>query len=97
MKTVGVAEIKARLSSYLKRVKAGQEIIITERGLPVAKVVPLERGEERSVRQERLIRAGILVPAKGKLPKWLLSLPEGAPAAGELVLEALLEERREGR
>jgi prevent-host-death family protein len=37
----GVAELKASLSSYLAKVKAGEEVIITERGRPVARLVPL--------------------------------------------------------
>jgi prevent-host-death family protein len=98
-----VAALKANLSSYLLRVKAGNEVVITDRGLPVAKIVPLPRCEEDNSRERRLMKAGLLIPAKGKLPAWLLqprtaqSRETGKPGAGASVLEALLEERREGR
>jgi prevent-host-death family protein len=99
----GVAALKANLSKYLLRVKAGNEVVITERGLPVAKIVPLPTREEHNSRERRLMKAGLLIPAKGKLPAWLLQ-PRTAqsgeprnPRAGASVLEALVEERREGR
>jgi len=41
MTAVNIAELKARLSSYLKRVRAGEEIVIRDRSLPVAKLIPL--------------------------------------------------------
>ena len=37
----GVAQLKAGLSGYLERVKAGQEVLVTDRGRPVAKLVPI--------------------------------------------------------
>ena len=48
---VGVRELKARLSHYLSRVQAGDEIVVTDRGRPVARLQPysataLERGIE---------------------------------------------------
>jgi prevent-host-death family protein len=41
MKAVNIAELKNRLSSYLQQVRAGEEIVIRDRNLPVAKLVPL--------------------------------------------------------
>lgn len=41
MVAVNIAELKARLSAYLQRVRAGEEIVIRDRDLPVAKLVPL--------------------------------------------------------
>jgi prevent-host-death family protein len=99
----GVAALKANLSSYLLRVKAGNEVVITERGLPVAKIVPLPSGGQDNSREHRLIKAGLLIPATGKLPAWLLQQRTGPSretrntTAGSGVLDALVEERREGR
>ena len=39
--TVNIAELKDQLSSFLQRVRAGEEIIIRDRNLPIAKIVPL--------------------------------------------------------
>ena len=40
MKAAKVSELKASLSKYVARVKNGEEILVTERGRPVAKLVP---------------------------------------------------------
>jgi prevent-host-death family protein len=37
--TVGVRELRENLSAYLDRVKAGEEVVITERGKRVARIV----------------------------------------------------------
>jgi prevent-host-death family protein len=97
MKTAGIADLKARLSEYLDRVKAGNEVLVTERGTPIAKLVPLDRAVERDSREERLARKGLLVLGRGRFRKALLAPPEGDPGIGAGVLAALLEERREGR
>jgi prevent-host-death family protein len=39
---VGARELKSRLSEYLRRVKAGQTIIVTERGKPIGQIVPIQ-------------------------------------------------------
>jgi prevent-host-death family protein len=41
MRSVNIAELKNRLSAYLQHVRAGEEIVIRDRNLPVAKLVPL--------------------------------------------------------
>jgi prevent-host-death family protein len=41
METVNIAELKNSLSAYLQKVRAGEEIIIRDRNLPIAKIVPL--------------------------------------------------------
>lgn len=97
MVTAGIADLKANLSGYLDKVKAGSEVLITERGTPVAKLVPLEPMLERDSREERLARRGLLKLGRGKFSDELLRPPEGDPAIGAAVLAALIEERREGR
>ncbi len=89
--------MKARLTTYLKRVKAGDEVLITERGQPVAKLVPLDGAEKRGPRRERLAKAGLLQLGRGRVPKSCLSAPAGPSKIGEEVLAALLSERAEGR
>jgi prevent-host-death family protein len=93
----GVAQLKAGLSRYLERVKAGQEVLVTDRGRPVAKLVPIAAAARKGTRRERLVREGLLLPGRGRVRASLLETPSGKPAAGRSVLEALLEERREGR
>ena len=40
MVSVGVAKLKASLSAYLARVKAGEVVVVTEHGRPIARLVP---------------------------------------------------------
>lgn len=51
MKTVGSRELKNRLGRYLKLVGKGETLIVTDRGKPVARIVPTDStgGEDRSV------------------------------------------------
>lgn len=41
MKTASVSKLKASLSSYLAFVQAGEEIVVTDRGKPIAKLAPI--------------------------------------------------------
>ena len=43
--SVGVRELKAKLSEHLDRVKSGASLTVTERGKPIARLVPVERIE----------------------------------------------------
>jgi prevent-host-death family protein len=91
-RTTSVVELKARLSEHLRLVKAGHELVVTERGVPVARVLPLDDAERKSTRRLRLTRAGLLKPGRGKLPPLLRKPPTGGQR-GAGVLDALLEER----
>jgi prevent-host-death family protein len=97
MKSATVSRLKATLSEYLAQVKAGEEVIITERGKPVAKIVPIAY-EEGTVPPHliELARAGVVRLGSGKLPRDFWKLPRPKDPKG-LALQALLEERAEGR
>ncbi len=43
MKTVGIADLKARLSEHLRSVKKGRTLTVLDRDTPVAQIVPIER------------------------------------------------------
>jgi prevent-host-death family protein len=96
MKT-GVAKLKAHLSQYLDRVRAGHEVVVTDRGRPVAKLVPIGRGEASESRRERLLRDGSLIGGQGRVRRSLREPPEGDTRLGQGVLAALIDERRQGR
>ncbi len=49
---VGVREAKAHLSRLLKMVQEGREVVLTDRGKPVGRIVPVEKTELRSVGSE---------------------------------------------
>jgi len=96
MRSVNVAELKNRLSKYLTFAKGGEEIVIRDRNLPVAKLVPFS-ADEGSEEELLLVAAGQM-----RLPKTtvnvneLLRIPTGKVANGEGV-QALLNDREESR
>ncbi len=95
METTGVAHLKARLSRYLKRVKAGEEVLITERGIPVAKLVPVDGAEARESRRQQLAAAGIIRLGTQDFSKIVNEPPPGTKRMGASVLRALLEDRKD--
>lgn len=96
MKTAAVSKLKASLSEYLLKVKAGEEIIVTERGKPIARLVPVAPSEAIPEYLREMEKKGLISIGTGKLPKDFWDLPRPKDPKG-LVLKALLEERREGR
>lgn len=93
-RAASVVNLKARLSEYLRLVKAGREVVITERGVPVARLMPLDDVERKSSRRLRLTRSGALKPGRGRIPRVLQESPKG-DRVGAQVLAALMEERGE--
>jgi len=60
MTVVGIRERRDHLSRYLERVQAGEEVVVTDRGRAVCRVLPMNG--ERTI--DRLIREGTVTPAK---------------------------------
>lgn len=81
---VNIAELKARLSEYLRQVKAGRELVVYDRSQAVARIVPIAAPRPLAVR-EPAARYGSLA-----------SIPLPPPATLDIdVVDLLLEERRE--
>lgn len=96
MKTVRVSELKASLSRFLAYVKRGEEVIVTERGLPIARLVPLTGpAPDEDARLASLERAGVLRRGASRLPTNFWRRPRPADPRSR-VLGALLEERDVG-
>ena len=88
MATVGVRELKAQLSRYLRLVKQGERVVVTERGKPVA--VMTTAGVARNERLEAMLRDGTVHWAGGK-PR---GLRRPVKVRGPSVAEAVIEDRR---
>ncbi len=89
MATVGIRELRNRLSAYLRRVKAGERLLVTERGRPVALLSPpAETPGDRRI--EAILRDGV--------GRWHGGKPRGAarPARnrGPSVAQAVIDGRR---
>ncbi len=79
MITVGAFNAKTHLSSLLRRVAEGEEVLITRRGVPVARLVPAHEPDRRDVadaiRELRSVREGVTL---GEL-NWRELRDEGRP------------------
>ena len=85
---VGIRELKARLSEYLRRVKAGETVLITDRGQPVGRIVPT--AEPLEDRLQRMAEAGLILWSGRKLE----TRPPVARARGDRTVADLLIEDR---
>lgn len=85
---VGVRELRQNLSVYLRRVQAGEALEVTDRGRPVAMLVPLRKA---STAVERLVASGRATPPAGDLGE--LGAPRGRVSSR--LSEALAREREE--
>lgn len=90
MKTAAVAELKNRLSHYLRIVARGETVTILDRGRPVAQITPIHSADE-SLR--RLAAQGLVRLPLRKLPKEFWRRP--LPKASRSVVEALLQDRED--
>lgn len=100
-KVAQVSELKAGLSAYLAQVKRGEEVLVTERGTAIAKLVPVRRDRPQGVDEAewaRLLemeRRGLVRIGTGKLPDGFFDRPR--PKVPDGWLEEWLEwERGEG-
>ena len=95
MKTTTVSKLKASLSEYLRQVKGGEEVLVTERGRPIAKLSPAGQSETLSEHLADMEKRGLLKRGTGKLPKGFWDLPRPKDPKG-LLVKAVLREREEG-
>ena len=94
MKTVKIAELKAQLSSYLQSVRKGEELLVCNRNLPVARIVPI-RMEDYSEEEQRLIARGVLTPPLKRGPKPSWPTPRGKKISDDVMEQVWREERGE--
>jgi prevent-host-death family protein len=91
MSQIGVRELRQQASRWLRRVAAGESFEVTDRGRPVALLVPIPRGEGL----DALVASGRARPGDGHLVELgpPLPLPDGALPPSE-VLERLRADER---
>ena len=97
MKSESISGAKNRLSALIKRVRKGESVVITDRGVPVAKLVPVQLGAGVPARIVALAQQGLVrLPEQAPDAAWL-DLQRPTPTPGPSIVDYLLEERREGR
>jgi prevent-host-death family protein len=90
-KSIGIREAKIHLSKLLRLVREGNEVILTDRGLPVGKIVPIQSETlPLSVRIQHLEDQGVLEPVVKKAWK---KTPSPIPVPEGLAQKFLQEDR----
>jgi prevent-host-death family protein len=99
MKPVSIAHAKNNLSALLRKVRAGHEITITDRGVPVARIVAAPAGRGVAPRFIELAERGLVtLPDREPTPAWFEgTLPRPRGALANAAVDAVLDERRTGR
>jgi prevent-host-death family protein len=85
--SVGIRELKNDLSRYIDRVRAGEEVIVTDRGRPVARLCALDQADDRLT---ELVAAGIVRPPANRTRR---QLPRRIKAKGS-VSDLVADQRR---
>ncbi|MBX9622566.1 MAG: type II toxin-antitoxin system prevent-host-death family antitoxin [Gemmataceae bacterium] len=93
---VSVSRLKARLSEWLGRVRAGKTVIVTDRGKPVARLEPVSWDDDPDGHLAALVAAGLARRPLHKLGAKFFDGPRVKDPTGQ-VLRALLAERESGR
>jgi len=88
MPQTGIRDLKTHLSSYLRKVEAGQTVIITRRGKPIGRIVPVTQSTEAQL--DALSQAGLIAWNKQKLQP---SAPVAQARGERTVADLLLEDR----
>ncbi|GAA1741839.1 type II toxin-antitoxin system Phd/YefM family antitoxin [Microcella frigidaquae] len=97
MERIGVRELRQNASTYLDRVKQGESIEVTERGVPVAIIGPVPMVKKSRVQE--LIDERRMTPGRGGSAAWLAANPPTPinPEYGGPSIADLLDEQREER
>ncbi len=96
MEKVSVSQLKDQLSAYLKKVRAGQTLVVTDRSKPIARLEPIGPSAGDSERIAELVRQGLVSMPKAP-PLTIEEIRRMRPVVpGARLLEALLEERESG-
>ncbi len=91
---VGSRELKTRLGTYLRHVRAGATIIVTDRGRPVAELRPLSGSEgDVEARLQELVLAGVLSGEVAERPS--LTPFEPIRVSGKPLSDTIRDERED--
>ena len=92
MRTVNIGDLKNHLSAYLQYVRNGEEVIVRDRNIPVARILPFRSADLTSDERE-LVAAGVM-----KMPEQPLDLEafwgrQSGNVAPDIALKAVLDSR----
>ena len=91
METIGLRELNQNPSKAVARVRAGESIIVTDRGRPVLRLVP--ETENPSTLERMISRGTVRPPAAQGMPDLIPDLADGAESVSDLVIADRDKER----
>jgi prevent-host-death family protein len=98
VKKASITEAKNNLSALIDHVKGGSPVLIVDRGRPVARLESVHTPQvDDGGRLDRLVREGIVRPARAATPRALVATRPPRVRKGASGVRALLDERRDGR
>jgi len=99
VRTVNVAELKDRLSAYLHRVRAGEELLVRDRNLPIAKIVPLNEEEIEAEELSLLASGQMTLPKRRFRENQFWAIGSGLRGNGKLTkaIDRAVESAREDK
>jgi prevent-host-death family protein len=74
-KTVGIRELKQNASAVVARVRAGDSLVVTDRGVPVARIIPMG-----DLSLDDLVASGLAAAPSVSLDTMLDAVPAGPPS-----------------
>jgi prevent-host-death family protein len=91
MRTANIGTLKNKLSAYIRLVRNGEEVIVCDRNVPVARILPIQPADDFDAHQAQLIADGIMKPPLSPTPMdwdafWALPRPA---VSDEAVKEAI--------
>jgi len=86
---LGLRETNQRFSQAIKAVRAGQEVVLTERGRPIAVIKPIKEEDAREATLQAMADEGLITPAarKGPMPtpRWRPVKVKGKPLSQTII------------
>jgi prevent-host-death family protein len=86
---LGLREANQRFSKAIKAVRAGKEVVLTERGLPIAVITPIKAETDQETSLRRLVDDGLIARAtrKGPMPapRWRPLKVKGKPLSQTII------------
>ena len=95
MKTANIADLKNNLCRYLKQVRRGEEILIRDRNVPIAKIVPLPLAGEFDKELLALAAAGVVRLPEKKLDVKAFFAKKSARVPIKEAIAAVVADREE--
>lgn len=86
--TFGIRQLRSRLSEYLRRAREGEDVIVTQRGRPIARLTAVGW----DARRQQLMREGLIAPAR--LPKEPIDVESLPGMRRGSISDIVIEERR---